>query len=167
MKSDKSKEKLIISEEDQKILDELQVNTKDLTESSELKISELDNKIYFPYTKQDLVNKIVENKDTYSSIDEIINTYFVKSRTPYKNHPAVMRFKAVYHLLHNKENKSRGESFRYASKFMIRRDLNPAIIDALKSSEELDKYLECIKNVSFEKFDLFTIIFEVHPLSNL
>ena len=48
MKSDKSKEKLIISEEDQKILDELQINTKDLTESSELKISELDNKIYFP-----------------------------------------------------------------------------------------------------------------------
>ena len=167
MKSSNTKDKLNISEEDQKILDELKINTKDLTESSELKISELDNKIYFPYTKQDLITKIIENKENFTSINEIINTYFIKSRTPYKNHPAVMRFKAVYHLLHNKENKSRGESFRYASKFMLRRDLNPAIIDALKTTEELDKYLECIKNMSFEYFDLFTIIFEVHPLSKL
>ena len=153
-----------LSDEEKNILNELNIDIKDLKEHKELKISELDDKIYFPYTKKELIDKIIENKESFTSIDDIINTYFIKSRIKYKNHPAVMRFKATYHLLHNKENKSRAESFKLASKLMIRRDLNPAIIESLKSSDELDLYLDCIQKVSFEHFKLFKIIFEVHPL---
>ncbi len=165
MSKETKKDTFKLSPEDKIILDELHIKESDLKESNELKISEIENKIYFPFSKQDLVNKIIENKDNFFSIDEIINRYFIKSRTPYKKHPAIMRFKAIYHLFYKREKRSRAESFKLASKFLTRRETNAAIIDALKDTDELNKYLSCVEKTSFETFDLFTINFEVHPLT--
>ena len=47
---------------------------------------------------------------------------------------------------------------------MFRRDINTAIIAAVKSQKQLDKYIECLDNGKLENFKYFNIIFEVNPI---
>lgn len=46
---------------------------------------------------------------------------------------------------------------------MFKYNLNPIIISACRTLEELDIYLDCLENNNLEDFDCFEIKFEVSP----
>ena len=48
---------------------------------------------------------------------------------------------------------------------MFRHDLNPTIIAACKTQEQLEHYLSCLERNSLEEFKDFEIRFELNPLS--
>ena len=47
---------------------------------------------------------------------------------------------------------------------MFHYDLNPTIIAACKSQDQLENYLECLKNKNLSDFKDFEIKFEIVPL---
>ena len=64
----------------------------------------------------------------------------------------------------NKEDFSVLESLDLAFEVTFNNSLNPAIITACKSLNELDLYLDCLETNSLDKFEPFEIKYEVLPL---
>ena len=63
----------------------------------------------------------------------------------------------------NKEDSTILESLDLAFEVTFNNSLNPAIITACKSLEELDLYLDCLESNSLDKFEPFDIKYEVLP----
>ena len=63
----------------------------------------------------------------------------------------------------NKEDSTILESLDLAFEVTFNNSLNPAIITACKSLEELDLYLDCLEANSLDKFEPFKIKYEVLP----
>jgi hypothetical protein len=64
----------------------------------------------------------------------------------------------------DKENASLPQCLDMALELSFNTLLNPAIIPACKSLDELDIYLDCLYNNKLDKFPLFEIEYDVAPL---
>ena len=136
----------------------------DFKDNLELKVSEKDKKVYLPYTKQDLQEFMNDYPNEYPSAKAVIDHEFTEKISIYNNHPSLARFREGYYLSKYKELNSTFSSLKFAKSIMFRRDLNPTIIAAVRSREQLADYLECLANNRLEDFKHFKIIFEVNPL---
>ena len=65
--------------------------------------------------------------------------------------------------MRKREGKGLFASMDLALELTFKSLLNPAIITACKSVNELDIYLDCLKSNELEKFDIFEIKYEVAP----
>ena len=137
-------------------------STQDLKDNRVLLISETQKKVFLPYNTEDL-EKILQKKKKYNSIQEVIDNEYTIPISKYKN-PTLSRFKEAYKLMKNKEDFSVLESLDLAFEVTFNNSLNPAIITACKSLNELDLYLDCLETNSLDKFDPFEIKYEVLPL---
>lgn len=137
-------------------------STQDLKDNRVLLISETQKKVFLPYNADDL-EKILQKKKKYNSIQEVIDNEYTIPISKYKN-PTLSRFKEAYKLMKNKEDFSVLESLDLAFEVTFNNSLNPAIITACKSLNELDLYLDCLETNSLDKFDPFEIKYEVLPL---
>lgn len=136
----------------------------DLNDNLELRVSERQKRVYLPYTKAE-VKELLENyPEEYKSAKDVIQQEFIADISIYNKHPVLARFRESYSLSRNKEMKSAIDSLKFAMDMMFRSDINPAIIAAVKSQKQLDKYIECLENGKLEDFTYFTIIFEVNPI---
>ena len=83
-------------------------------------------------------------------------TYFIK-------HPSIARFREAYSLSRDREAKPIMESIKYAMDLMFKGNLNPAIIAACKTQEQLSNYMNCLEKNDLKHFTDFEIRFEVNP----
>lgn len=157
----------------QKILntssDSLTTSESVLTESTNennsiLIISERDNKVYLPYSKKEVLAYLEQYPEHYKSFDEVVSQEFIFPLDFYIKHPIVARFRESYSLVRDRESKPILEALKFAIDIMFRYELNPAIIAACKSQDQLENYLSCIEHNKENEFTDFEIKFEVSPL---
>lgn len=125
-------------------------------------ISEFQKKVILPYTIKQLHTIMLKEKDTYSSIQEVIDKLFTKPIHKYK-FSAIARFKEAYNLIIHKEHGSKLKATALASELFFNYNLHPAIITACNSLNELDIYLACLEDNTLNEFQFFDIKFEVPP----
>jgi len=131
-----------------------------IQENDTLLISEKQEKVFLPYTLSDLSEF---TKDTEKSLEDVVRENFVVSLHTFKN-PTISRFKAAYNLARNKSNYSLLKSFNFAVEIMFKYNLNPAIILACKTVDELKDYLNCLKEQKLDLFKPFKIKYEMNPM---
>ena len=132
--------------------------------SSVLKISEKDKKVYLPYSAKELSEYLNRYPDQYSSLDDVIEKEFILPSDFYLKHPVVARFREAYSLIRDRESKSVLDAIKFSVDLMFRYNLNPAIIAACKTQEQLENYLSCLDRNKLDEFSDFEIIFELTPL---
>ena len=129
-----------------------------------LVISETSRKVYLPYTKSEVLEYLEQDPDHYKSFEDVVRQEFIYPIDFYLKHSVVSRFRETYSLFRDREALSILESFKKAVEMMFHYDLNPAIIAACKSQEQLENYLECLKSQNLGNFKDFEIRFEISPL---
>lgn len=127
-----------------------------------LLISEKDQKAYLPYKYLTVKNIYESNQDKYSNIGQVVENDYIVSLDNFRN-SAFSRFRETFKLNRYTEKKSLIESFDFALELMFRYDLNPIIVAACRSLDELDSYLNCLENNRLEDFNCFKIHFEFIP----
>lgn len=110
-----------------------------------------------PYSLLDLEEFFSENPEKYSSINDIIEKEYTVSLDNYEN-TSISRFKQTFKLAKEKSNLSFFESLNYANKLLFENQVEPIVIAACSTIDELETYLDCLNNDVLDKFDYFTII---------
>lgn len=80
------------------------------------------------------------------------------------HHPITARFREAYSLIRDREAKNAIEAFSYAMNLMFRYDLNPTIIAACKTQQQLENYISCLEKNILNEFNDFEIRFEITPM---
>ena len=122
-------------------------------------ISEISKTVLLPYKKSELDN--LDDK----SIDknDFIKKKYVVPIEKY-NSPILSRFKEAFKLMRNIEKKSIIEAIDLGIELSLNSKLHPAIISACRNLDELDIYLDYLDNNQTDKFNCFSIKFEIAPL---
>ena len=128
-----------------------------------LVISEMQGTVILPYKIEDIKNKLAENKNTYSSIEDVIQKTYTIPIKKYKS-SALSRFKEAYKLITKKEHKSKIKALSLGFELFFNYNLHPAIITACNSLDELDIYLACLEDNTLEDFKFFKIKYEIAPV---
>lgn len=129
-----------------------------------LRVSEKNHIVELPYTKLEIEKFLKQYPNDYKTPQDVIDKEFTGTYDMYNKHPIIARFREAYYLSRNKEMKSILDSFNYAKSLMFKRELNPTIIAAVKSEDQLQDYINCLENDKLEDFSHFTIIFEINPI---
>ena len=127
-----------------------------------LLVSEKDQKAYLPYKYSDIERIYNENKNKYSSCEDVINKEYILPLNRFR-HSISSRFRETINLILNKEKQSFFKALDLAFELMLQYKLNPIIIAACKNLEELDIYLDCLEEDELFDFRCFNIKFEVTP----
>ena len=126
-----------------------------------LLISEEEQKVFLPYTVEDLEKELAENDEL--TVAEIIEKKHTIPLKNYKN-PMKARFKEGFNLIRYKERKSFREAVMLGLELMFETNLHPAIISACRDLQELDIYLDCLDDNELEKFSCFKIVYKAMPM---
>lgn len=138
--------------------------TKELQDNLVLRVSEKEHIVELPYTKLEIEKFLEQYPNDYKTPQDVIDKEFTGTYAMYNKHPIIARFREAYYLSRTKEMKSIIESFNFAKSLMFKRELNPTIIAAVKSEDQLQDYINCLENDRLEDFNHFTIIFEINPI---
>ena len=140
------------------------IYTKDTVEdNNSLLVSEKSGKVFLPYTKSEVALYLEQYPNEYTSLNDVIKKEFVLSLDYYMKHPVIARFREAYSLIRDRESKSIIDAFKYALEFMFRYELNPVIIAACKTQEQLENYMSCLEKNKLYEFNDFEIKFEINP----
>ncbi len=131
-------------------------------DNNTLLVSEKDQKAYLPYKYSDIERIYNENKNKYSSCEDVINKEYILPLNRFR-HSISSRFRETINLVLNKEKQSFFKALDLAFELMLQYKLNPIIIAACKNLEELDIYLDCLEEDELFDFRCFNIKFEVTP----
>ena len=130
-------------------------------ENNVLRVSEKANKVYLPYSKSELSLYLEQYPESYHSLGEVVKKEFILPLDYYMKHPVVARFRETYSLIKDRESKSVIDGLKYAFSLMFKYELNPVIIAACKTQEQLENYLDCLNRNKLDEFKDFEIKFEV------
>lgn len=129
-----------------------------------LLVSEKLGKVFLPYTQNEISLYLNQFPNEYSSLEDVVNKEFVLPFDYYTKHPVVSRFRETYSLIRDRESMSVIDALKYALEIMFRADLNPVVIAACKTQEQLENYISCLENNNLNDFKDFEIKFEVNPI---
>lgn len=129
-----------------------------------LRVSEKENKVYLPYSNNEIKSYLVQFPEDYNCAEDVIQKEFIFPLNYYINHPVLSRFRESYSLIRDREAKSIIEAIKYSMNLMFTYELNPTIIAACKTQEQLENYLTCLENNELDKFKDFEIKFEISPI---
>lgn len=132
-----------------------------ICDNKTLLISEETQKVYLPYTIEDVMKKL-RTSDEYQTVQEIIDNEYTLPLSTFKM-PIISRFKEAYRFMRVKEKSSVYAAVDLAVELMFNSNLNPAVIRAAKDLKELNIYLDCLYENEVEKFDCFKIVYKVLP----
>ena len=133
-------------------------------DNENLIISEKSQAIYLPYKISELINYMNSYPNVYSSIQDVVTQEFILPFDYFAKHPFKSRFSEAYNIIRNQEGKNVLSSTLYSLKIAKKSNLNPAIIAACRSKNELDIYIDYLDSNTLEKFKFFNIIYEVNLL---
>lgn len=169
----KKSEKLLYNNKTTNNVSDMQNNGEEISENKFnnnhldnliLIISEIDNKVYLPYKISEINDYLEQYSDIYTSFEDVIEKEFILSLDYYIKHPTTARFREAYSLIRDKEGKSVVDALSYAFNMMFKYELNPTIIAACKTQEQLDDYIDCLENEKLDQFNHFKIEFRINPL---
>ena len=126
-------------------------------------ISDEDQKVYLPYSFEEVDKKFRNSANKYDSITDLIEKEYIKPASYYKN-PFKARFREAYKLMRRKQHGSIGAALALGVELAFETHLHPAIITACKNLEELDIYLDCLDDNELDKFSCFDIIYKSVPV---
>lgn len=129
-----------------------------------LLISERHDKVFLPYTVDEIYDYLKQFPNSYASFEDVVSKEYILPLNYYITRPVLSRFREGYSLCRDREGKQIVESIKYGKSLMFNRKLNPAIIAACKTQEQLSRYLECLETGDLSKFNDFQIHFEVNPI---
>lgn len=132
-----------------------------ICDNKTLLISEETQKVYLPYTIEDVMKKL-KSSEEYQTVQEVVNKEYTLPLSTFKM-PIISRFKEAYRFMRTKENSSVYAAVDLALELMFNSNLNPAVIRAAKDLKELNIYLDCLYENEVEKFDCFKIVYKVLP----
>lgn len=130
-----------------------------------LLISEKQSKVFLPYYETEVNRYLEQFPNQYSSFDDVVNNEFVVPINYFLHHTVLSRFRETYSLIRDRESKSIFEAMRYSFDLMFKYDLNPAIIAACKTQNQLENYINCLDSKKLNEFTDFEIKYEVFPLN--
>lgn len=130
-------------------------------DSDVLLISETQSKVVLPYKIEDIEKILAENKK-YQNIQDVIDGEYTFPIEKYKN-SSKSRFKEAYNLMRKKEKASVFDSLSIATEVVFNSSLNPAVITACNTLDQLDVYLNCLSSNELDKFDFFKVKYEIMP----
>lgn len=141
-------------------------NSQNIDESSicdnrTLLISEETQKVYLPYTIEEVMKKLHDSNE-YQTVEEVIENEYTVPLATFKM-PIISRFKEAYRFMRVKEKSSVYAALDLALELMFTSNLNPAVIRAAKDLKELNIYLDCLYENEVDKFDCFKIVYKVLP----
>ena len=122
-------------------------------------ISEISKTVLLPYKKSELDNL----EDVSVNKNDLIRKKYVVPIEKYKS-PALSRFREAFKLMRNIEKKSIIEAIDLGIELSLNSKLHPAIISACRNLNELDIYLDYLDSNQTDKFNCFSIKFEITPL---
>lgn len=131
-----------------------------------LLVSEKEKTVYLPYSTNEVMAYIEQYPEQYASFDDVVEKEFILPIDLYVKHPVISRFRETYALIRDRESKSMIEAFKLAMEVMFHYDLNPAIIAACKTQEQLEDYMDCLERKKLDDFKDFEIRFELMPFKN-
>ena len=105
----------------------------------------------------DLEEYFSDNPEKYSSLHDIIDQEYTVSLNNYVNN-SITRFKETYRLAKSKSNLSVLESLNFAKKVFKIDNVQPVVIAACSSIDELSSYIDCLENNKLNSFEYFKII---------
>lgn len=126
-------------------------------------ISDEDQKVYLPYSFEEVNRKFKTFPDKYESITDLIEREYIKPSSFYKN-PFTARFREAYKLMRRRQHASIGAALALGIELAFETHLHPAIITACKNLEELDIYLDCLDDNELDKFSCFDIVYKSVPV---
>lgn len=132
-----------------------------ICDNKTLLINEETQKVYLPYTIEEVMKKL-NNSSDYQSLEDVIEQEYTLPLSTFKM-PIISRFKEAYKFMREKEKSSVYAALDLAVELMFNSNLNPAVIRASKDLKELNIYLDCLYENEIEKFDCFKIIYKVLP----
>lgn len=138
---------------------EPEVVEKEIFDNNVLRISEIDKKIYLPYTVEE-AKEVLNDSGKYNSLEEVVQNHFTIPTNTYMNF-FTGRYKEVVSLIKRTPNCEVGKMFAIGQMFNNR--VHPAIIRSCKTMDNYYYYLRCLDNDNLEDFKLFDIKFEVPP----
>ena len=121
-------------------------------------ISEISKTVLLPYKKSELDNL----EDVSVNKNDLIREKYVVPIEKYKS-PALSRFREAFKLMRNIEKKSIIEAIDLGIELSLNSKLHPAIISACRNLNELDIYLDYLDSNQTDKFNCFSIKFEITP----
>lgn len=151
--------------ESKPVLEQPYTDTCGFAESnSTLLVSEKQKRVYLPYSKKEILKYLEQYPNQYSSFEDVVRQEFILPLDFYMKHTVIARFRETYALIRDRESKSIIEAFKQAMDMMFRYDLNPAIIAACKTQDQLENYLSCLERKKLDEFTDFEIRFELMPM---
>lgn len=126
-------------------------------------ISEKNNKIYLPYKMSEIKNYMHSYPDSYKDASDVVKQEFILDLSEFMQHPSKTRFQETYTLIRNRDGKSVASAVLYGLKLVKKSNLSPAVIAACKHKDELDRYLNCLKENKLDEFKAFNIMYEINP----
>ena len=125
-------------------------------------ISEKEQKAYLPffYSEVDYIYKHSNQK--YQTLQDVVNDLYILPLSNFKN-SAIARFKESFRLIREKEKGSMTKALDLGLELMFKYQLNPIVIAACRSLDELDIYLDCLEENELYDFTCFEIKFEMMP----
>ena len=135
------------------------VAKKEIFDNNTLRISEIDKKIYLPYTVEE-VKEVLNDSGKYNSEQEVVENHFTIPTSTYMNF-FTGRYKEVVSLIGRTPDCEVGKMFALGQMFNTK--VHPAIIRSCKTMNEYYYYLKCLENNNLEDFKVFDIKFEVPP----
>ena len=136
----------------------------DIHDNNTLLISEKLQKVFLPYSVKEVMSYLEQYPKEYSSFSDVVNKEFIFPYSYYSKHTVVSSFREAYSLIRDRESKSIIDAFKFAVDIMFNYELNPAIIAACKTQEELEDYLSCLNRQKLDEFTTFEIKYEISPL---
>lgn len=133
-----------------------------LNDNPILLISEKEQKAFLPYRYRDVQEYYQKHKESFSSMEDVINKFYILPLSRFKN-SSFSRFREAFYLVRNKENSSIAKALDLGLELMFHYDLNPIVIAACRNLDELDIYLDCLQENELSDFDCFEIKFELAP----
>ena len=101
--------------------------------------------------------------DSYTDASDVVKQEFILDLGEFMQHPSKSRFQETYTLIRNRDGKSVASAVLYGLKLVKKSNLSPAVIAACKHKEELDRYLNCLKENKLDEFKSFNIMYEINP----
>ena len=128
-----------------------------------LLISEIQGKVFFPYSGAEIEEIYNLEKDEYKSFDDVIEANYVRPLSDFKD-TYISRVKETIKLMTKREGYSLIEALDMSIEMFGKKYLHPAIIAACRTLDELDVYLDCLDKNEVDDFKIFKIKYEVYPV---
>lgn len=133
------------------------------TENKVLIISEKENKVYLPYKKTELKAYMSQYPTSYYSYKNVIEKEFILPLNYFMQNPSKARFRETYALYRDREATTVVEAFKKALSLAFKSELNPAIIAACKTKNQLNNYMLCLEEKKLNDFTDFEIMYDINP----